>query len=461
VSALARIPIRLRLTLGFAVSMAIVLAALGLFLYTRVDSELDQTLNTGLRSRAQDVAALVRRADSGLGRSVSTGLIEPGESYAQVLTPAGDVLDSTPPLGRRPLLDGARLERAASGPILLDRGPVAGSDDPSRILALPVDREGERLIVVVGTSLEPHDEALASLRTQLLIGGPLALLLASLAGYGLATAALRPVESMRSRAAQISGEEPGQRLPVVDADDEIRRLGETLNAMLGRIDSTIQRERRFVADASHELRTPLASLRAELELAVRRERTRAELVAALLSAGEEAERLSQLAEDLLVLARADEGRLPVQLADVDVARLLGDTAARFGGRAATAGRELAVLPAAGTLAGDRLRLEQALGNLVDNALRHGAGAVTLRADRDATRVELHVLDEGAGFEPAFLPRAFERFARADESRSNGGSGLGLSIVDVIARAHNGSAHAANARDGGADVWLELPAGTGA
>jgi two-component system OmpR family sensor kinase len=458
---LARLPIRLRLTAAFALVMAVVLAATGLFLYFRFQSELDDAVNRGLRSRGDDLARLVQQSNTGLSRGSSTALLEADESFAQILSLNGRVVDSSPSVGNQHLLGAAEIERAREGPILFDRGPIGEGDDPTRVLALPADAQKSRALVAVGTSLEARGEALEELQTQLLIGLPLALLLASLAGYGLAAAALRPVESMRRRASHISGGNPSERLPVPAAHDEIRRLGETLNEMLGRIEATIRRERRFVADASHELRTPLALLRTELELAGRRERSREELAEALRSAGEETERLSRLADDLLLLARAEDGRLPVSIEEVPAHELLERTALRFESRARDAGREITVEPSEDTVKGDRLRLEQALGNLVDNALRHGGGNVTLHALRDTAEVELHVTDEGSGFPSGFLPRAFDRFARADEARSGGGgAGLGLSIVDVIARAHGGSAHAVNRESGGVDAWIAVPNGGG-
>jgi signal transduction histidine kinase len=263
---------------------------------------------------------------------------------------------------------------------------------------------------------------------------------------------------MRRRAAEISTERPGRRLPLPRARDEIHRLGETLNAMLARLEAGLARERRFVADASHELRTPLALLRTELELALRRPRSPRDLEDALRSAAEEVDRLSSLAEDLLVLARTDEGGLPVSRSPIEVRALLDAVARRFEARAAGEGRALEVAGAAEMpLAGDRLRLEQALGNLVDNALRHGDGTVRLEARARNGRVELRVGDEGAGFPPDFLPRAFERFTQADEARGRGAAGLGLAIVEAVARAHGGTAQAANRSGAGAVVWLTLPA----
>jgi signal transduction histidine kinase len=330
--------------------------------------------------------------------------------------------------------------------------------DTARLLATPVNAQGRHLVVVVGASLEDRDQALADLGTLLLVGGPVALLLASIAGYGLATAALRPVESMRARAAAISADDLDQRLPLSRSRDELQRLGRTLNEMLARLESGLARERAFVADASHELRTPLAMLRTELELICRERPAGAALDVAVDSAIAETDRLTQLTEDLLVLARADGARLPLRLEAVSIVDLLADLAGRyapFDGRRVTFN---APEPSDLRLGADRARLEQALANLVDNALRHGGGQVRLAAYPRDGCVELHVTDDGGGFPPGFLPTAFDRFTRGDPGRTEDGSGLGLAIVAAIADSHGGSAHAANRPDGGADVWIHIPVG---
>ncbi len=443
----AGMPVRLRLTLAFAVAMAVVLAATGLFLYLRLGAALDRTIDQSLRERATDVAALVRQGDSRLA--------ERGEGFAQVLDSNGSIVDSTRGLGR-PLLTDAETSRAEAAAIEVSSRGVPGSDEPARLLATPVDTPRGRAVVVVGASLEDRKEALGSLLLALLIGGPLALLVSSFAGYGLAAAALRPVESMRREAESVSAGEPGRRLSLPPARDEIHRLGQTLNSMLGRLESAFARERRFVSDASHELRTPLAALRTELELALRRERTPEELESALRSAAEETERLSQLAENLLVLARFEGGKLPVRRERLAAGELIAGVRQRYERRAAAADRPLEIqVERELELSVDRLRAEQAIGNLVENALRHGLGRIRLQAQRRDGQVELHVRDEGPGFAQEFIAHAFEPFSRGDQARSGAGTGLGLASVDVIARAHGGSAHAANL-DGGADVWLELP-----
>jgi heavy metal sensor kinase len=454
---MSRLPIRLRVTAAFAVAMAVVLAGSGLFLYLRLDSHLASALDRDLRLRAQDMAALVSQPHPALATDNNGRFIERGESYAQLLGPDGRVLDATRPLGRSPLLSSAELRRAESEPIYLDKPSVPGLNEGSRLLATKVIRNSGPAVLVVGTTRQNNVETLASFRDELLIAGPIALLLASGLGYLLAGLSLRQVESMRRRAAAVSAETPGRRLPVPQTGDELQRLGETLNEMLDRLEAALERERGFVADAGHELRTPLALLRTELELALRQARTADELRAAVRWSSYEADRLSQLAEDLLLIARTDRGRLPLRVEPVPVDDLFAAVLSRFDWRAAELGKTVSAAPAGALLVeADPIRLQQALGNFVDNALRYGGNEVTLEAARSDGRIELHVQDNGTGFPPEFLERAFDRFSRADAARGSGGAGLGLSIVKAIAESHHGSAHVANRGRGGADTWISLP-----
>ena len=454
----ARIPIRPRLALAFAVVMSLVIGAMGLFVHARLSRELNAAITTSLRSRADVVVALVRQADTGLRENRSSALAARGESFAQVLDRTGRVVDTTPQLGSHPLLSVQELRLASRRTTLIDAGPVAGNEGRSRLLATPVLAQGKHLVIVVGTSLEARDKALQGLTTQLLIGGSAALVLASLAGYGLALAVLRPVESMRTRAAAITARDPGVRLPVSPADDEIQRLGHTLNAMLGRLEDAHERQRSFVADASHELRTPLALLKGELELALGSASDPDGLTNALRTAIEETDRMSQLAEDLLVLASADEGLLQLRQEIVPAEDILEHVAQRFALRAHQSKREITIEHGENPpVIGDPHRLEQAVANLVDNALRHGTGTIRLQTSVHKQTVRLHVLDSGPGVPAGFASRAFDRFSRADDARSRGGTGLGLAIVAVIANAHGGDAQIANRPDGVTDAWISLPA----
>ena len=437
--------------------MAVVLLIIGIVLYLRFEAHLDETMNQGLRSRAGDVSALIQRSDGELAAPGRRVLVERGESFAQILDPAGTVLDASAKLTTKPLLDPERLARAVRETLIFTRPNPFELDEPARVLATPVTARGRQLVVVVGAGADDRNSQLASLALLLAISGPIALLLASLAGYGVASAALRPVEAMRRKADEITEEDPGERLPVGTADDEITRLGTTLNGMLARLERAVERERAFVADASHELRTPLAILKTEIELALRGERTAEELHDALQSASEETDRLAELAEALLVIARADGGKLPLTTAPVDVAGLLDDVRERFRARVRARGRRLVIDAVTPThVTADRRRLEQALDNLVENALHHGRGSIHLATRTHDGTIELHVRDEGPGFPPEFIAEAFERFTRADHARARGGSGLGLSIVQMIAQAHGGEARAANDPDGGARVTIELP-----
>jgi two-component system OmpR family sensor kinase len=457
VGCVTRLPIRLKVTLAFALVMALVLTGIGVFVYLQFRAELDRTLDQGLRSRADDVSGVARQADGDLPRAGRGRLVEQGESFAQIVDARGGIVDSTPQLGNRQVLSAEELRRARARTIFVERGPIGGIDERSRLLATPIQARNAGVVVVVGSALDDRDDALANLRRLLLVGMPVALLLASLAGYGVAAGALRPVEAMRRRASLVAAEGRGQRLPLPPARDELHRLGETLNEMIARLEAAFARERTFVADASHELRTPLAILRTELELALREGRSEEELREALRSATEETERLTQLAEDLLVIARSDQGGLPVKVSEIPVRELLERVGRSFAVRADAQQREVEVeAPSHLLLAGDPLRLEQALGNLVDNALRYGTGTITLRAAPREDGLELHVLDAGPGFPEEFAAKAFERFTRADSARGRGGAGLGLAIVAAIARAHGGSAHADNLPHGGADVWIQMP-----
>jgi two-component system OmpR family sensor kinase len=444
----SRLPIRLRMTAAFALAMAAVLAGTALFLYLRLGSHLSTALDRELRVRAQDLALVAGDSNASFPDS---RFVEHGESYAQLLAPEGRVLEATRPLRRTRLLDARQLAAARRRAIYVDKPSVPGLDEPSRLFATSVGRN----VLVVGATKQDRAETLAAFRNELLIAGPIALLLASAAGYLLAGLALRPVESMRRRAGTISAETPGERLPVPQTGDELERLGETLNEMLDRLEDALERERGFVADAGHELRSPLTILRTELELALLQAGSVEELKEAIGRSAREVDRLSQLAEDLLLLARSEEGRLPLRVERVDVDDLFAGVLRRVELRARTEGKRLAASPAQTAVNGDRIRLEQALVNLVDNALRYGGGTIMLAAAPANGSLELHVTDDGAGFPADFLGRAFDRFSRADTARGRGGAGLGLAIVRTIAEAHGGNAHAAN-RAPGADVWLDLP-----
>ena len=455
---IARLPLRVRLTLPFALAMALVLVATGAFVYVRVGAALVTSIDSTLRAQAAEAVPRLQQGKALIDQDASNGA-----TIAELLARSGAVVASS--RGGLPLLLRAgERSRVLDGQTMFvnkDDLDVPGLDDDWRLLAEPVTVRRHHDVLVVAHSLESRQETLQHLRFEFVIAAPAALLFATLAGYLLAGAALRPVEAMRRRAAAITASTPGSRLPVPPSRDEVSRLAETLNDMLARLESAFERERHFVADASHELRTPLALLRTELELALRRPRSALELEQALRSAADETERLSRLAEDLLLIARSDQGSLPVRRERVPAQEVLAQVGERFAARAERLGRSVVVDSCEDAfLDADPVRLEQAIGNLVDNALTHGAGTVRLSVVLKPGQVELHVTDEGAGFAPDFVGRAFDRFSRADDARSPGGTGLGLAIVELIAAAHGGTASVANREGGGADAWIALAAAAG-
>lgn len=442
---MSRFPIRARLTAAFALAMALLLLAAGSLVYLRLEADLDESIADTLTARAQATTATESGA-AGMPEANAGAPTEAEDGFAQVLTPAGELVDSSGN-DASPVLSSAEAGRAAGGELELERA-VPGVGGAVRILAAPTSVDGRRLVIVVGQSLEDRDETLANLVASFAIGGPIAVALASLLGYALASAGLRPVEAMRRRAEQISMEQGAGELPLPRAHDEVRRLGETLNEMLARLRTSFERERRFVADASHDLRNPIAVIRAELDAALAAGDLGPDARTSVVVAIEECDELAALAEDLLVLARAADDRLPVRPEVVDARALLESAAARFERRATERNRTILVEAEPGiAVRADPLRLRQALGNLIDNALRHGAGEVVLAGRADSEVVQLEVSDRGPGFDSDIAAAAFERFTSGDSARTRAsaaergraGTGLGLAIVRAIAEAHGGSA----------------------
>ncbi len=454
-------PIRIRLALSFALVTCVLFGIGGLLFARSFRSGLEKSLEPGLRAQAGAIANDLERIDptTELSGSGPVGAISTRDLVAQVLTPSGRVEAATQEAGRRPVLSRATIVRAARGDVFAN-AEVGPEPEPFRVVATSTTTSAGRRVVLVATSLEPTNEAVARVHDGLLIGGASAIVLAGLGGWFLAAAALRPVERMRRETASISEHDATSRLDVPNTRDEIASLAKTMNDLLGRLQGVLARQREFVADASHELRTPIAILRTELELAGRPQRTPAELLDAVGHATHETERLVQLTEELLFLARSD-GPTDEHLEGVPLGRLLEravrDIKTRADARCVRMElqqeQELRIVI-------DPEHIRRGVDNMLANALRYSPAGSTLtlrvRAAHDAVAID--VLDQGPGFPPAFLPHAFERFRRADEARSrgDGGTGLGLAIVLAVAEAHGGTATAANLPDGGAIVTMTIP-----
>lgn len=307
-------------------------------------------------------------------------------------------------------------------------------------------------ISVLVSPLDAED-AVASVDRVLRPAVPAAVLLIMLGAYFGTRLALRPVERIRGRAAEIGERNLHERVPVPPTRDVVARLAVTLNETLDRLDKAADRQRGFIADAAHELRSPIASLRATLEVAGEHP-DRADWTAVNAAAVEDTRRLQELADDLLLVARLDAGeeaaRTRVDLAELvrrHVGRRFGDDGPRL---AVEAVESAAVL-------GDARQLDRLLRNLVDNAVRHAKLVVTVRVDAEDGQVLVHVDDDGAGIPVPARERVFERFIRLDEARSRdaGGVGLGLAIAHEIAVRHDGSLSIADSPEGGARLTLSL------
>src|SRR5215471_17418642 len=317
-----RLPIKARLTAAFAVSLAAVIAGLSVFVYVRVGGDLLSTIDAGLRSRAELVASDVRHRGPALVRIEPT-LIENSEVFAQITGASGRIVQSSSVVTRQRLMTASRIRLVSrTGRSRIAERALTGVDNVARVLAVPVTTRRGRFVVLVGVSLGDRADELSALGSTLAVAGTVATCLIALGAWLAVSGALRPVESMRRQAATISATDPGLRLPSDGGRDELTLLAGTLNQMLDRIANSVDRERQLIDRASHELRTPLAIQRMDLDLALSGPQTVAELRAALRSVSQENEQLTRLTNDILVLARARDGVLPVQLADTSLGELL-------------------------------------------------------------------------------------------------------------------------------------------
>ncbi|AQS67484.1 ATP-binding protein [Streptomyces pactum] len=329
---------------------------------------------------------------------------------------------------------------------------IDGDTEDYRFAAVPVqNRAGDDLTVYAGAPLSAEHGAVNTALTVMLIGFPLLLAVVGWVTWLVTGRALRPVAGIRREMAAITASEDlARRVPVPDTHDEVARLASTTNQTLAALESSVERQRRFVADASHELRSPIASLRTQLEVAA----AHPELLD-LDGAVEDTVRLQRLAADLLLLARLDAGERPSD-ARVDLVALAREEA---GGRPGVSVR--AVDGAAGevAVAGSRGQLGRVLANLLDNAQRHARSAVEVSVRRDGDAAVVAVADDGEGVPAADRERIFERFVRLDAARSrdDGGAGLGLAIARDVAVRHGGTLTVHEAPAGGALFELRLPA----
>jgi len=450
-------------TAGLAVAVVVLVVAIGV--YVAIRSQLRSEVDNALRDRARPVAVFAQRGEPGgrgfggrpisgdrFGRPPGPGQGDPGrfggaQGYVQFLTPDGSAQLPPDEAGALPVSDRDRAIAQAGGGESLRDVHVDGAH--LRLITVGAGTSGA---VQVARPLNETDRVLHRVLWILVAIGIAGVALAALLGEAVARSALAPVRRFTDRTETIAATpgDPSQRMDV-ERDDELGRLAASFNTTLDALERSVEAQRQLVADASHELRTPIASLRANIQVledadrltAGDREALRADIVAEL-------DELTALVADVVELARGakrgealDEVRLDlIVTAQIDRAQRRAGDAATF---------QAQIEPT--VVSGEAERISRAVSNLLDNARRWSPPGALVEVElRDGT---LSVRDHGPGFEPADLPRVFERFFRSDRARALPGSGLGLAIVRQAAEAHGGSADASNAPGGGALVRVRF------
>jgi heavy metal sensor kinase len=448
---------RVRLTLVYVALFALVAGSAALAFWVAFSVTEYQAIDNSLTSQAHEIG--------GQGFN-ENGEPLPGETAtgigiaAVLLGPDGHLIDHSGRIKDPAGLASTALKTFPAGGCC-ETKTVAGQ--PVRLLVMPVDLgNGSRGKLVLGRPVAEVQQSL--LRVAILLAVVVALLVAGASGLGfwLAGRALRPVRLMAATARQISEQDLHRRIALdLPPGDELGDLAATFDGMLARLESAFEGLRRFTADAAHEFRAPLALMRTQVDVMLRRRRSAEEYEASHRSLLTEIERLGRLADQLLLLARADAGALASRREPIDLPEFLEETIERW--RPAAQEREVELesqLPLEGEVGGDPDLLRQLMDNLLDNAIRHNPprGTVAVSAVENNGWWQLAVQDSGSGISPDLKPRLFARFARADgaRGRSTGGAGLGLSLCAAIAEAHGGFISLEDASTGGARFVVRLP-----
>jgi heavy metal sensor kinase len=456
-----KLPIRLRITIWYVALLAVLVGALGIFVVTRLRTDLVDGIDASLDTRASQIALGFQESGEGDFQDISdTSLrgLPGGESAAQLLDPSGAVLQATgDPAAEQPLIDAADLAFVADGGTVrrsIQLGPDAES---FRILAIALPGASSR-VVVVATSLDTVASSVGRLTILLLLGGPAVLVIAGIGGWWLARAALAPVSRIARTAGEIGIEQLDERVDVPGTADEVHDLAVTINRMLERLERGVKDQRRFIDDASHELRTPLAVMRAELEVALRERGLDPGARATLESLHQDAEGMGATVEDLLTLARADEGKLALAKEAIDLRSSADAVRAALEPMAAASNVEVRLEGEGTPVIADERRIEQVLRNLLANAITYAGpgGHVVVKTWKGDGSAYCSVRDDGPGIPDRMRSRVFDRFFRADEARTGNGAGLGLAICRELVTAHGGRIQVDSQQGSGSTFTFTIP-----
>jgi heavy metal sensor kinase len=456
--------VRSRLTLWYVVVLASLLALYAavacLFLFLSLREDFDHNL-------LEDVETVEGMLEKEPNGHVSLHASHPdiGEPrighFIEVWSPQGSLLY------RSPALQGQTLGGSP--------GPAEGLQDPTpatnllpngtrvRLASSVYHVEDQRVVLRVAYSEEKLWRELGEFGEVLLLGFPIAVLLAGFGGYALARKALAPIDSMASQAKTISAERLDDRLSIENPEDELGKLGTVFNDMLGRLQAAFDQLRRFTSDASHELRTPLTAIRSVGEVALQDQRSPAEYRDVIGSMLEEVDRLTRLSESLLALSRADSGHVHLQRENIPLLRLAKDASSVVEVLAEEKRQRIDIEGDEDLIVSvDRLILRQAIVNLLDNAIKYSPSGsrilVRVGAGADG-EVFLEVADQGTGIPREHQPYVFDRFYRVDKARTRewGGAGLGLSITRWAVEAHGGEISLQSEEGRGSTFRMALPA----
>ena len=462
--------VRFRLTLWYALTLAVILAASGLFWHLYLARNLLSHLDERLLIIAEDVASYhFLGQNEGAGHDACQTLEQFirqhnwGE-YVQLLDAQGHIDCASSNLKDFALpLDLEARRSAAQGRPHFETLKGMG-EYPLRLLTFPVLEHGRLLdIVQVGASLEPIDETMDELGLILFTFLPLALLALSFGGWFLAGRALSPVVRITRTVNRINAENLNQRLPVEDCRDEITQLAETFNSMLARLEDSFRRIKQFSGDASHELRTPLTILKGETEVALRWAKEPEEFRKMLESNLEEIDRMSRIIENLLLLAKSEAGQLPLEKKKFSLSDLLQELYLQ--GTTLGEPRRIDVALHLDVneeiyLWGDELRIRQTFLNLISNGIKYNTagGRLDISLALDNRDAVVSIADTGIGIPPEHLPHIFDRFYRIDKARNReeGGTGLGLAIVKWIVEVHEGKISVRSEPGEGSTFTVRLP-----
>jgi heavy metal sensor kinase len=458
-----RLPIRVRMTAWYVALLALIIAAVGAFLVLRLHADLVAAMDSRLNPAVDQIALGYHAEGAPEARDVSATVLSGEAAASQVLTPDGRVVVAYGDrVARAPMLQAAELRRVPSGRRVERTATLGPRGRRFRLVARATTRGVYRRVVVAAEAMAATDRSVHRVLMLLLLACPVALAATAAGGWWLARRALRPIGRLTSDAGRIGMNRLADRLPVAATGDEVARLATTLNTMLARIEAGVDEQHRLVADASHELRTPLAAMRAELDVSLRADDLGPAAREVLHSTRDEVDRLSRTVEGLLTLARADEGALDLHPRAVDLADVAARTVERLRALAAARGISVELRPAPAPARADPAWLDQAIGSLLDNAITFspagGTVTVVTAGGGEGHDAIVQVLDEGPGIPPEDRERVFERFHRLDPSRTRatGGTGIGLSIVREIARAHDGRVWAEPGPHGGSRFTIAVP-----